>query len=111
MVLRSLYIGKRGLEHLRFMDFSIIPGWSGYVLWRLGIVDDDARLRGRFSKRVGIRRREPDRALARGFNEAAAAAVQRERELWALTRRYGTRLRARDRHAGVRREQSAAVKR
>jgi anaerobic magnesium-protoporphyrin IX monomethyl ester cyclase len=39
MLLRSLYIGKRGLEHLRFMDFSIIPGWSGYVLWRLGIVD------------------------------------------------------------------------
>jgi anaerobic magnesium-protoporphyrin IX monomethyl ester cyclase len=38
MVLRSFYIGKRGLEHLRFMDFSIIPGWSGYVLWRLGIV-------------------------------------------------------------------------
>jgi anaerobic magnesium-protoporphyrin IX monomethyl ester cyclase len=38
MVLRSMYIAKRGLEHLRFMDFSIIPGWSGYVMWKLGIV-------------------------------------------------------------------------
>ncbi len=38
MLLRSVYLGKRVVDHLRFMDFSIIPGWSGYVVWRLGIV-------------------------------------------------------------------------
>ena len=30
-LLRTLYLSKRVVEHLRFMDFSIIPGWSGYV--------------------------------------------------------------------------------
>jgi len=38
MVLRTLYLTKRVLNHLRFMDFSIIPGWSGYVAWRVGLV-------------------------------------------------------------------------
>jgi anaerobic magnesium-protoporphyrin IX monomethyl ester cyclase len=38
MVLRTLYQGKRVIDHLRFMDFSIIPGWSGYIAWRLGLV-------------------------------------------------------------------------
>jgi anaerobic magnesium-protoporphyrin IX monomethyl ester cyclase len=37
-ILRSLYILKRALYHLWFMDFSIIPGRSGYVAWRLGLV-------------------------------------------------------------------------
>lgn len=37
MVLRTLYLAKRVFNHVRRMDFSIIPGWSGYVLWRLGI--------------------------------------------------------------------------
>ncbi len=38
MALRSVYLGKRVVDHLRLMDFSIIPGWSGYVVWRLGII-------------------------------------------------------------------------
>jgi len=38
MLLRTIYLGKRVVDHLRFMDFSIIPGWSGYVVWRVGIV-------------------------------------------------------------------------
>lgn len=38
LVLRFAYIAKRALDHLRFMDFSITPGWIGYGLWRLGIV-------------------------------------------------------------------------
>ncbi len=37
-LLRTVYMGKRGIDHLRFMDFSIIPGWSGYVAWRLGLI-------------------------------------------------------------------------
>ena len=37
-VLRTVYMAKRCIDHLRFMDFSIIPGWSGYVAWRLGLI-------------------------------------------------------------------------
>ena len=33
------YLVKRVLGDLRFMDFSIIPGRSSYLFWRLGIVD------------------------------------------------------------------------
>ncbi len=38
LVLRGLYLSKRVLNHLRVMDFSILPGWTGYILWRLRIV-------------------------------------------------------------------------
>jgi anaerobic magnesium-protoporphyrin IX monomethyl ester cyclase len=38
MALRTVYMAKRVLDHTRRMDFSIIPGWTGYVFWRLGIV-------------------------------------------------------------------------
>jgi anaerobic magnesium-protoporphyrin IX monomethyl ester cyclase len=38
MLLRSLYLGKRAIDHLRFMDVSVLPGKTGYFLWRLGIV-------------------------------------------------------------------------
>ena len=37
-ILRTLFFVRRGLGHLRVMDFSIIPGWGGYVAWRLGLV-------------------------------------------------------------------------
>ncbi len=36
--LRSIYLLKRVLDHLRSMDFSVLPGRAGYVFWRLGIV-------------------------------------------------------------------------
>ncbi len=36
--LRALFYVKRGLGHLRFMEFSSISGWTGYVFWRLGII-------------------------------------------------------------------------
>jgi radical SAM superfamily enzyme YgiQ (UPF0313 family) len=38
VALRTLYLMRRAASHLRRMDFSIFPGWTGYVLWRLGIV-------------------------------------------------------------------------
>ncbi len=38
LLLRAMYQGKRALDHLRFLDFSIIPGWSGYIVWRVGLV-------------------------------------------------------------------------
>ncbi len=36
--LRTLYLGRRALSHLRRMDFSAIPGRTGYVLWRTGFI-------------------------------------------------------------------------
>jgi radical SAM superfamily enzyme YgiQ (UPF0313 family) len=38
MVLRTLYLSKRVLSHVRVMDWSITPGRTGYILWRLKIV-------------------------------------------------------------------------
>jgi len=38
LVLRTLYLCKKAWEHFRVMDFSTIPGRSGYVFWRLGFV-------------------------------------------------------------------------
>jgi radical SAM superfamily enzyme YgiQ (UPF0313 family) len=37
-VMRTLYLVKRVWNHLRFMDFSLVPGYTGYFFWRLGIV-------------------------------------------------------------------------
>jgi hypothetical protein len=47
-VLRSAYLAKRAIDHIRFVDFSVLPGKSGYFLWKLGIV---TRLQRRFTKR------------------------------------------------------------
>ena len=30
---RMAYFMKRAFDHLRFMDFSIFPGKTGYYLW------------------------------------------------------------------------------
>jgi radical SAM superfamily enzyme YgiQ (UPF0313 family) len=38
VVLRTLYLARRALAHFARMDFSIFPGWTGYVFWRLGLV-------------------------------------------------------------------------
>jgi hypothetical protein len=38
LVLRTLYLSKRVLSHLRVMDFSITPGRTGYYAWKLGLV-------------------------------------------------------------------------
>jgi radical SAM superfamily enzyme YgiQ (UPF0313 family) len=38
IVLRTLYLGKRGLSSVRRMDFSSVPGWTSYAFWRLGVV-------------------------------------------------------------------------
>ncbi len=49
LILRTLYLARRALAHFRRMDFSIFPGWTGYVFWRLGIV---GLWRRRFTKRL-----------------------------------------------------------
>jgi radical SAM superfamily enzyme YgiQ (UPF0313 family) len=38
VALRTLYLGRRAVAHFARMDFSIFPGWTGYVFWRLGFV-------------------------------------------------------------------------
>ena len=35
---RQVYYFKRAFDHLRFMDFSVIPGKTGYFLWKLKII-------------------------------------------------------------------------
>ena len=39
LISRLMYIAKHAFAHLRFMNFSVIVGRSGYVAWRLGIVN------------------------------------------------------------------------
>jgi radical SAM superfamily enzyme YgiQ (UPF0313 family) len=38
LVLRTLYLSRRAVAHFSRMDFSIFPGWTGYIFWRLGLV-------------------------------------------------------------------------
>jgi anaerobic magnesium-protoporphyrin IX monomethyl ester cyclase len=38
VALRAAHLAKRALGHVLRMDFSITPGWTGYVCWRLGLV-------------------------------------------------------------------------
>ena len=35
---RTAYYIKRAFDHLRFLDFSVLPGRTGYFLWKLGII-------------------------------------------------------------------------
>jgi len=58
-LLRTLYLAKRGVNHLRFMDFSVLPGRTAYTLWRVGALD---ACRRRFSKRSPRPRPEKYRA-------------------------------------------------
>ncbi|HWF73914.1 MAG TPA: hypothetical protein VG186_11250, partial [Solirubrobacteraceae bacterium] len=61
LVLRTLYLARRALAHFRRMDFSIFPGWTGYIAWRLGLV---ALWHRRFNPRLPrpkrpVRRKRP----------------------------------------------------
>ena len=35
---RLLFFARRGIDHLRQMDFAHTPGRAGYVLYRLGVI-------------------------------------------------------------------------
>lgn len=37
--MRAAYLVKRGIDHLRHLDFSTIPGYPGYLAWKMGLVD------------------------------------------------------------------------
>jgi radical SAM superfamily enzyme YgiQ (UPF0313 family) len=58
IVLRALYLAKRAGFHLRQMDFSIIPGRTGYLAWRFGLVRLYQR---RFLRRPPRPERDPAR--------------------------------------------------
>lgn len=36
--LHTLYVFKRGFSHLRFMDFTRIPGRTAWLCWKIGLV-------------------------------------------------------------------------
>ena len=38
-LLRSLWLARRGMAHLRFMDFAGLPGSIGYLLYGVGAID------------------------------------------------------------------------
>jgi hypothetical protein len=37
-LVRVPWLVKQGLRHLRFGEFSVITGYSGYILWRTGLL-------------------------------------------------------------------------
>jgi len=37
-IARLSYLIKKATDHIRFMDFSVLPGKPGYWLWKLGII-------------------------------------------------------------------------
>lgn len=52
ILLRLLYLVKRALDHLRFMDFTVITGRVGYLLWKVGIVGSWQKRMQRLSREV-----------------------------------------------------------
>jgi anaerobic magnesium-protoporphyrin IX monomethyl ester cyclase len=66
--LRGIYLAKRGSDHVRHMDFSVWPGRTGYVLWRLGIT-------GFWQRRIWKRLPRPERARD-GTGAAASPAAE-----------------------------------
>jgi hypothetical protein len=38
LILRTMYLSKRTLSHFRQMDFSVYPGVTGFIAWRIGLV-------------------------------------------------------------------------
>jgi anaerobic magnesium-protoporphyrin IX monomethyl ester cyclase len=62
LVLRTLYLGRRAVAHFARMDFSIFPGWTGWVFWRLGLVGLWQRRFTRRPARPAPRPRKRERA-------------------------------------------------
>jgi anaerobic magnesium-protoporphyrin IX monomethyl ester cyclase len=61
LILRTLYLARRAVAHFRRMDFSIFPGWTGYIFLRAGLVD---AIQGRFTNRLPRPERKPRRRAA-----------------------------------------------
>ena len=55
IVLRFAHLARRAIDHLRHMDFSTIPGFTGYVLARSGFIGLWLRLTGKHFPRPSPR--------------------------------------------------------
>jgi radical SAM superfamily enzyme YgiQ (UPF0313 family) len=71
IVLRTMYLSRRMLGHVRRLEFSIMPGWTGYWAWRTGIS-------GLWWKRFTPRLAKPARPAKWDERDAAARAVRLE---------------------------------
>lgn len=58
MTMRATYLVKRGIDHIRHLDFSVIPGYPGYLAWKIGLVDF-------WWRRVIPKMAKPDRPIRR----------------------------------------------
>ena len=67
--LRAMYLSRRALSHLVKLDFSAIPGRTGYYFWRLGLIGRVAQAHDQ-APAAPAAAREGDRAReARGRRE------------------------------------------
>ena len=64
------YLSRRACSHLVKMDFSAIPGRSGYIAWRIGLI---GLWRKRFTKRMP-RPPRPEREIAKDIRAGRIAA-------------------------------------
>ena len=69
-ILRTAYLTRRALSHLCKMDFSAIPGRSGYIAWRVGLI---GLWRRRFTARMP-RPPRPEREIAKDVRAGRIAA-------------------------------------
>ena len=37
-IVRTLFFVRRAYDHIRYMDFSVLPGRLGYMMWKIGII-------------------------------------------------------------------------
>jgi radical SAM superfamily enzyme YgiQ (UPF0313 family) len=70
-VLRTAYLSRRAISHLVKMDFSAIPGRSGYIAWRIGLI---GLWRKRFTARMP-RPARPEREIAKDVRAGRVVAV------------------------------------
>ena len=68
--LRTAYLSRRALRHLVKMDFSAIPGRSGYIAWRVDLIGLG---RKRFTARMP-RPPRPEREIAKDVRARCIAA-------------------------------------
>jgi radical SAM superfamily enzyme YgiQ (UPF0313 family) len=68
--LRGAYLSRRALSHLAKLDFSAIPGKTGYWVWRVGLI---GMWRRRFTTRLP-RPPRPEREIAKDVRAGRIAA-------------------------------------
>jgi radical SAM superfamily enzyme YgiQ (UPF0313 family) len=77
LILRTLYLARRAAAHFRRMDFSIFPGWTGYIFLRIGLVDAVQR---RFTNRLPRPAPKPRRRAAVAATPELGVIVTRPSE-------------------------------